>query len=266
MALVARASRGYTLGVTEPLPSTTRDDLRDAAPSVAAASVRESATAPRVWVQADDESAALGWCHALRAEGLAVELGAEPAVAAQALVLHCTQRLPERLGTLRELRAAEPLCPLLVVCQSLRELDQVLALEMGADDAVDARTSAPVVAARLRALWRRASPPADGTRDRLDFGRLSLRLRERSVRLGGERIGLTECEFEVLWLLAAQAGHAVSRAELLERLRGLPYQRIDRSIDCRVYRIRAKLRDASGPAQHIRTVRNCGYLFSPARW
>jgi DNA-binding response OmpR family regulator len=53
---------------------------------------------------------------------------------------------------------------------------------------------------------------------------------------------------------------------MLERLRGLPYQRIDRSIDCRVYRIRAKLRDGEGATQHIRTVRNCGYLFSPARW
>ena len=86
------------------------------------------------------------------------------------------------------------------------------------------------------------------------------------MRLGPADIALTEGEFEVLWLLALQAGNAVPRADLLQRLRGLPYQRIDRSIDCRVYRIRAKLGDAEGPAQRIRTVRNCGYLFSPACW
>jgi two-component system response regulator RstA len=218
---------------------------------------------PAVWVVADHDASAAGWCDALRAEGLTVECGAEPG-AAGALVLHCSQRLPERLSLLRELRALDPARPLLVVCHQLRELDQVLALEMGADDAIDARTSAPVVAARLRALWRRGAPAQPAPVDRLAFGGLALHLRERRVQLGSERIVLTECEFEVLWLLAAQAGRAVSRTELLERLRGLPYQRIDRSIDCRIYRIRAKLGDAC--AQRIRTVRNCGYLFSPERW
>jgi DNA-binding response OmpR family regulator len=62
------------------------------------------------------------------------------------------------------------------------------------------------------------------------------------------------------------AGQPVSRADLLRRLRGLPYQRIDRSIDCRVYRIRGKLGDVDGPSQRIRTMRNCGYLFSSAPW
>ena len=86
------------------------------------------------------------------------------------------------------------------------------------------------------------------------------------MRLGGSDVPLTEGEFEVLWLLASQAGQPVSRADLLRRLRGLPYQRIDRSIDCRVYRIRGKLGDADGLSQHIRTVRNCGYLFVPSAW
>jgi two-component system response regulator RstA len=224
---------------------------------------------PRVWVLAERAGDAHTWCDALRSEGLRVECSAqgtpEPG-SSQAVVLHCTQRLVEHLGALRDLRSAEPVQPLVVVCQDLRELDQVLALELGADDVIDARTSAPVVAARLRALWRRGTPGASRGPDRLVFGRLSLHLRERHVQLGAEPVAFTECEFEVLWLLATQAGRAVSRAELLERVRGLPYQRIDRSIDCRVYRIRAKLRDGDGAAQHIRTVRNCGYLFSPSRW
>lgn len=260
MVLVARPAHRYTCAVNNPQPASTSERV------VPLHAGREPEALPRVWVQADDASAAAAWCEALRDEGLQVDLGGRDPGAAMALLLHCSQRLPERLGELRELRSAEPGLPLLVVCHALRELDQVLALEMGADDVLDARTGAPVVAARLRALWRRARPRGAIPGDRLHFGRLSLNLRERSVSLGGERIGLTECEFEVLWLLAAQAGRAVSRAELLERLRGLPYQRIDRSIDCRIYRIRAKLHDASGPAQHIRTVRNCGYLFSPARW
>ena len=242
-------------------------------PSPVAAQPETAATGtappPRVCVMADDALQARPWCDALGAEGLAVHSADTRMLdsdGAQAVVLHCTHRLTERLGILRELRQADPARALIVVCHDLRELDEVLALEMGADDAIDARTSAPVVAARLRALWRRAGPVHASAPDHLAFGRLSLHLRERRVQLGNERVDLTECEFEVLWLLAAQAGRAVSRTELLERVRGLPYQRIDRSIDCRVYRIRAKLRDGDGAAQHIRTVRNCGYLFSPARW
>ena len=224
---------------------------------------------PTVAVCADDAFASGPWCGALALEGLCVLRECATAAdiaAAQAVVLHCTQRLPERLAALRELRALDATRPLVVVCAELRDIDQVLALEMGADDVIDARASAPVVAARLRALWRRGSHAHEAAPERLSFGRLSLHLRERRVQLGAEAVALTECEFEVLWLLALQAGRAVSRAELLERVRGLPYQRIDRSIDCRVYRIRAKLRDGDGTAQHIRTVRNCGYLFTPARW
>jgi DNA-binding response OmpR family regulator len=247
--------------VTDPLHESTFD----VAPSAERAGV-PGPPATRVWVQADDGAAANAWCQALRAEGLAVDCGPDDGATAQAAVLFCSQRLPDRLAALRELRALDAARPLLAVCHGLRELDQVLALELGADDVIDARLSAPVVAARLRALWRRGGPLAGAAPERLAFGRLALRLRERRVTLGESAVDLTECEFDLLWLLATQAGRAVSRAELLQRLRGLPYQRIDRSIDCRIYRIRAKLRDGAGPAQHIRTVRNCGYLFSPARW
>jgi DNA-binding response OmpR family regulator len=222
-----------------------------------------SAPLVRVWAEVGLQP----WCDALAAEGLAVQRSAVlDDLPAKAVLLHATPRLTERLDSLRELRRSDPSRALIVICPGLRDLDQVLALEMGADDVIDERSTAPVVAARLRALWRRGVPSASQAPDQLVFGRLALHLRERRVQLGAERIDLTECEFEVLWLLALQAGRAVSRTELLDRVRGLPYQRIDRSIDCRIYRIRAKLRDGRGSAQHIRTVRNCGYLFSPARW
>jgi two-component system, OmpR family, response regulator RstA len=229
------------------------------------------ADAPLVTVRATALTPACGaWCEALRAEGIAPQReGTAPASAI--VVLLCHERLTAQLDLLRRLRQSEPQRLLVVVGPELRELEQVLALEMGADEVVDWRTGAAVVAARLRALWRRgstvaaAAPPLRGP-EHLHFGRLSLHLRERAVLLRGERLAFTECEFEVLWLLAAQAGQAVSRTELIERLRGLPYQRLDRSIDCRIYRLRAKLGDTRGPVQHIRTVRNRGYLFSPAPW
>ncbi len=261
MVLVVSRPARYTAAVSDYLPDSTHAaGLRELAGSALA----DPPPAHRVAVHCTDPGAADAWCEALRNEGIAVD-GDSADAFAQARVLYCTPRVAEHLSLLREWRARDALLPLVVVCPALRELDQVLALEMGADDAIDARTGAAVVAARLRALWRRTSGASTAAPPhQLNFGRLSLHLRERRVQLGAERIDLTECEFEVLWLLAQQAGRAVSRTELLERLRGLPYQRIDRSIDCRIYRLRAKLGD--GAAQRIRTVRNCGYLFSPARW
>ncbi len=257
MALVAARRRRYTRGVSDGL--TALHSWRDGA----GASPAASPTLHRALVHCTDPGAADAWCDALRAEGIVID-SQRSDTPPHARLLYCTPRVAEHLGLLREWRVRDALLPLVVVCPALRELDQVLALEVGADDVIDAATGAAVVAARLRALWRRSRGPVAAAPQQLSFGRLSLHLRERGVQLGGERIELTECEFEVLWLLAQQAGRAVSRAELLQRLRGLPFARIDRSIDCRIYRLRAKLGD--GAAERIRTVRNCGYLFSPARW
>jgi len=227
----------------------------------------------RVFALCDDPAAAGDWVMALAGEGLAVRsqpLETRPGQAESApdaWVLHLSRGLPSQLARLRDLRAASPRLPLLTVCAGLRDLDHVLALEMGADDVVDAALPAPVVAARLRALWRRCSEAGEAAHpDQLSFGALQLRRRERLALLAQQPMALTEGEFEVLWQLALRAGHTVRRADLVRRLRGLEYQRDDRSIDCRVYRIRAKLGDKDPASRRIRTVRNSGYLFSPLPW
>ncbi|MBL8340947.1 MAG: winged helix-turn-helix domain-containing protein [Rubrivivax sp.] len=252
-------------------------------------------TEPRLWVlSAGDLAAAQAWARAAAGEGLRVGCtplaagepvpvgmaegewpGAPAAASSQAIALHVADALAPHLAQLRALRARWPHAPLVAVVRGLRDLDQVLALEMGADDVIDAATAAPVVAARLRALWRRAGaaltslaataaerePPRE-----LRFGALHLLRMERQVRLAGQPVPLTEGEFEVLWLLASHAGQALSRRDILKRVRGLDDQPLDRSIDSRVYRIRAKLGDSHATAPRIRTVRHQGYAFSPTGW
>ena len=246
-------------------------DIRIAASSLAPAAAPARASSRSVQVLCDDTSAAAPWVGALIAEGLnarctsldSIERRAE---APDAWVLHLTRGLPPQLARLRELRAAPPHVPLVTVCQGLRDLDHVLALEMGADDVIDTGVGAPVVAARLRALWRRCGERRDEQPEHLSFGRLQLLRRERRALLGQTPMLLTEGEFELLWLLALRAGHVVQRTDLVPRLRGLEYQRDDRSIDCCIYRLRAKLGDDNPAARRIRTVRNRGYLFSPLAW
>jgi DNA-binding response OmpR family regulator len=225
--------------------------------------------AHRVALFSDDAPAAAAWGAMLGAENVHAVVGARDAPTdVQALLLLVTRSLAEQLSRLRELRQHAPLLPLLVACRALRELDQVLALEMGADDVLDADWSAPVVAARLRAQWRHAARTgaAPAGSDELAFGGLRLRLRERRVTRDERAVPLTEGEFEVLWLLASHAGSALSRRDILRRVRGLDDHPLDRSIDSRVYRIRHKLGDSDPTRPCIRTVRNRGYLFSPVGW
>lgn len=217
---------------------------------------------------ADDWQAACAWQGTLLLEGLRAQRADAPRLPACAHLLFIHSGLASQLALLRHHRQLVPTVPLVVACRHLRDLDQVLALEMGADDVVDTAVSAPVVAARLRALWRRQAPPAGDAPvpSELSFGSLRLLRMERRALLGECLVPLSEGEFEVLWLLASQAGHAVSRSELLRRVRGLENQPLDRSIDSRVYRIRAKLGDVTRTHARIRTVRNYGYAFSPRDW
>jgi len=223
-----------------------------------------------------DNAAALpALVDALAAEGLRVDavLGSPAGWAAahdrfDAVLMWISGSLAGQLGRLRDWHRAALGRPLLVACPGLRELEQVLALEMGADDVLDAAWSAPVVAARLRARWRAADARLAGEDrpEELRFGGLHLVRHERRVDHHGVAVPLTEGEFEVLWLLASHAGQALTRSEMLRRVRGLDDQPMDRSIDCRVYRIRAKLGDHDRPRHRIRTVRNRGYVFLPIDW
>lgn len=221
-----------------------------------------------------DDAAALRWGQSLSAEGLCAcaaspDCAADAAAHADAIVLYVAHSLPEQLARLRKLATDHQDLPLLAVCRPLRDMDQVLALEMGADDVVDAALSPSVVAARLRALWRRQGRPASALAaapQQLSFGALSLHFARRQVTLDGRPVPLTEGEFEVLWLLALRAGQPVTREDLLRQVRGLKAVAGDRSIDTRIYRIRLKLGDHGCATPRLRTVRNRGYLLSPAGW
>jgi two-component system response regulator RstA len=231
----------------------------------------------RIGICTDDDRALESWREGLAGEGLHVQaLAASQAATADGFaeqhadvyVMHLQSSVGCELPRLRELRERVPLSPLVVWCKGMRDLDQVLALEIGADDVLDAAASASVLGARLRAVWRRCARASGqaAAPDELRFGRLSLQLHARRVALGTTEVQLTEGEFDVLWLLASRAGSAVSRAEILRRVRGLDWAQHDRSIDSRVYRLRNKLRDGDHALQRIRTVRNRGYVFSPGGW
>ena len=275
--------RVFTIAAMQPTAQVVSLQRVPTPPAPAVKPTAANSDTPCVWWWCDSSGRLADRMTALAAEGLTLStrplawaesppdatLGEPKGPAADAHVLCLGGNLASRLGLVRALRAAWPTTALLVLLDApqLRDIDQVLALEMGADEVLSVQTSACVVAAHLRALWRRADrssavaqPPQD-----LHFGALSLFWRERRAQLGLASVPLTEGEFEVLWMLASQAGKVVHRRDLLRHLRGLDDDGPDRSIDSRVYRIRAKLGSGEA-ATRLRTVRHQGYVFSPAPW
>lgn len=153
--------------------------------------------------------------------------------------------------------------PILMLTARTDDMDQVLGLEMGADDYVPKPVKPRVLLARIRALLRRVETDQQSaeTESRLEFGNLVIDNASREVTLDGEAVDLTSAEYDLLWLLASNAGTVLSRETIFERLRGIQYDGQDRSIDVRVSRIRPKVGDDPDNPRRIKTVRSKGYLF-----
>ncbi|WP_136066498.1 response regulator [Modicisalibacter radicis] len=152
--------------------------------------------------------------------------------------------------------------PILMLTARTDDMDQVLGLEMGADDYVPKPVQPRVLLARMRALMRRSDPAESGSGAvRLTFGNLLIDSATREAWLEDERIDLTSAEFDLLWLLADNAGRVLTREEIFSALRGIKYDGQDRSIDVRVSRIRPKIGDDPNHPHRIKTVRSKGYLF-----
>ncbi|WP_461538007.1 winged helix-turn-helix domain-containing protein [Spongorhabdus nitratireducens] len=155
--------------------------------------------------------------------------------------------------------------PILMLTARTDDLDEVLGLEMGADDYVAKPVHPRVLLARIRALLRRTQsgtdPVASKESARLVFGGLVVDSAMREAWLNEKSVDLTSAEFDLLWLLCSNAGRVLSREEIFSQLRGIEYDGQDRSIDVRVSRIRPKIGDDPMHPRLIKTVRSKGYLF-----
>lgn len=160
--------------------------------------------------------------------------------------------------------------PIVMLTSLDSDMNHILGLELGANDYILKNTPPAVVAARLRAQLRQHQPAAHAVTapnpQRLVFGKLFIDELCREVTLDGERIALSTADFDLLWQLASHAGEVQDRDTLLRVMRGLSYDGLDRSIDIAVSRLRKKLGDDPVAPFRIKTVRNKGYLFSPAGW
>ena len=161
--------------------------------------------------------------------------------------------LPDASGVdwLRRVRAnaQRERLPVLMLTARASEMDKVTGLEAGADDYLAKPFSAAELVARLRALLRRTQKDTQH-----QVGELVVDELQGTARLGGERLGLTRREFELLAYLAAHPGRVFSRTDLLDRVWGTDFLGTERTVDQHI----AQLRSLIG-SDHIETIRGRGY-------
>lgn len=162
---------------------------------------------------------------------------------------------------------------ILILTATGDDMDQVAALEMGADDFVHKPIQPRVLLARIRMLLRRqenaqqvASDDIKTSDKVLKFGQLWINSSLQRCTLSDAVVPLTPSEFSILWALASQAETVLSREQLLQVLSGLEYDGLNRTIDNKIAQLRKKLNDDASRPKGIITVRGKGYLFVPDYW
>lgn len=158
--------------------------------------------------------------------------------------------------------------PILMLTARDEEIDEILGLEVGADDYLVKPVKPRILLARIKAALRRQHPSSIAQSDEecVSVGGLLITLSSRSVLLNEQEINVSTNEFDLLWLLAKQAGQVVERQYLVNELRGFEYDGFDRSIDLRISRLRKKLGDDSNEPFKIKTVWGRGYLMTKDAW
>ncbi len=150
--------------------------------------------------------------------------------------------------------------PVIMLTARSEEGDQVVGLELGADDYISKPFSPRTLVARVRALLRRTQgrmkPPV-----MIRSAGLEIDLQGHRVQVDGNDVHLTPNEFKLLAALARHPGQLFSREQLVDRLHGDSFNSFDRSIDSHIKNLRRKLETDPSNPRFIETVYGEGYRF-----
>lgn len=153
----------------------------------------------------------------------------------------------------------ESAMPIFFLTARVDDIDQIMGLEIGADEYITKPFSPRVVVAKVRALLRRIYGDFPQATSVWTVGDLQLNAETHLVTIRGERIDLTPSEFNILQTLMMRPGRVFTRMELLDQLQGEAFAAYERTIDVHVKNLRNKIEADSRAPDYIETVYGVGY-------
>ena len=219
----------------------------------------------RVLIVDDEPAIRESLAFALKRDGFEVAEAASlkearSAVEADLIVLDLVLPDGNGLDFLRSLRTRSDV-PVIVLTSRDEETDRVVGLEMGADDYVLKPFSPREVAARVRAVLRRAAGKAAQPTEEsaLKVGPLSADPRTRKAAVGESELALSRTEFNLLAAFLRSPGRVFERGQLLDAVWGSDVVVGDRTVDVHIKALRRKIEEAGGDPRVLETVRGVGY-------
>jgi two-component system alkaline phosphatase synthesis response regulator PhoP len=163
----------------------------------------------------------------------------------------------------RQLRRQGLDAPILMLTGRTSKVDMIVGLEVGADDYITKPFDSRELTARVGAHMRRMSRGSGGHREGLvRVGLIEIDTEGRRVRVDEREVRLTMTEFNLLALLASNAGRVLSRAQLLEKVWGYLAEVDNHSVDPHIQRLRKKLASGGSPGVELEAVPGLGYRLS----
>ena len=179
------------------------------------------------------------------------------------IILDLTLPVMDGVEVCRKLRERKN-TPVIMLTAKSEEIDRVLGLEIGADDYITKPFSIRELLARIKAVIRRTSKPAQSNKanSTLNFEGLEIDVDKRKITVNGQRIELSPKEFELLVLMASNPGRNYSRSELLNMIWGYNFEGYEHTVNSHINRLRAKIESDMANPIYILTTWGVGYKFN----
>ncbi len=173
--------------------------------------------------------------------------------------------LPELDGleVLRRLKKDEKTrrIPVMFLTAKGTDVDEVLGLELGADDYIVKPISIPKLTARIRTVLRKEEDVGRAPAHPVSVGPIEISPSHHTIRIHGKEVFFPKKEFDVLLYLAGRPGQVVDRETLLRAIWGTEVRVIDRTVDVHIRKIREKLGKSAGM---LETIKGVGYRLREA--
>jgi DNA-binding response OmpR family regulator len=223
----------------------------------------------KVLIVEDDQAMAVALRDGFTYEGYAVQVardgadGLKLASERELDLVILDVMLPKMNGldVCKQLRSDGKSTPIIMLTARGQEIDKVLGLKTGADDYVTKPFSFLELMARVEAVLRRATKPAESVED-VSFGDIELCFKKFEARKDGHTLDLSPREFKIMRYFVEHRGEVVSRDQLLDAVWGYDYLPLTRTVDMHIAKLRQKIEDTPGDPRYIITVHRVGYKFT----